>query len=108
MFVRVLTAIILTVVLIYGVHEAWPLISGPRLALTSPQNGESFYNGFIEISGTATHTQSVSLDGGPLLTDPNGHFETTLTLPHGGAILTITATDRFGRSVAEQRTVFVP
>ena len=108
MIVRSLTAFILLIVLLYGLYEAWPLISGPQLALSSPQNGESFDNGFINISGTAVHTQSVSLDGGPLLTDQNGHFETTLTLPRGGAILTISATDRFGRTVAEQRTVFVP
>ena len=108
MIIRVITALILILVIAYGAREAWPLISGPRLSISSPQNGESFYNGFIQISGTAIHTQSVSLDGGPLLTDPNGHFETTLTLPHGGAILTISATDRFGRAVAEQRTVFVP
>ena len=106
--VRFLTALILIIVVIYGIHEAWPLISGPQIALASPKNGESFHDGFIKISGTAVHTQGVSLDGGPLLTDPEGHFETTLTLPHGGAILTVTATDRFGRSVAEQRTVFVP
>ena len=108
MIVRVFTALVLTVVFLYGLHEAWPLISGPQLALSSPQNGESFDNGFINISGTAVHTKGVSLDGGPLLTDQNGHFETTLTLPRGGAILTVTATDRFGRTVTEQRTVFVP
>jgi hypothetical protein len=105
---RILTAIVLILVLLYGAHEAWPLISGPKLAINSPENGENFYNGFIQISGTAVHTQSVSLDGGPLLTDTHGHFETTLTLPRGGAILTLSATDRFGRSVVEQRTVFVP
>ena len=108
MTVRAFTALILLIVALYGLHEAWPLISGPQLTLSYPQNGEKIDNGFINISGTAVHTSAVSLDGGPLLTDQNGHFETMLTLPHGGAILTITATDRFGRTVAEQRTVFVP
>jgi len=107
MIPRVLTALILLIVLIYGIHEAIPLLAGPQLSISSPQNGESFDNNFIIISGTAVHTQGVSLDGGPLLTDQTGHFETTLTLPSGGAILTITGTDRFGRSVSEQRTVFV-
>ena len=107
MIVRVLTALILVVVVLYGLHEAWPLISGPQITLTSPKNGESFDTGFIIISGTAVHTQGVSLDGGPLLTDQTGHFQSTLTLPPGGAILTITGTDRFGRSVSEQRTIFV-
>ena len=107
MTVRVLTALLLLIVALYGLREAWPLIAGPQLALSSPQNGESFDDGFINISGTAVHTKSVSLDGGPLLTDQYGHFETTLTLPRGGAILTLTATDRFGRTVEEQRSVFV-
>jgi hypothetical protein len=108
MTVRVLTAFLLLIVCLYGLHEAWPLISGPKLTLSSPQKGETFDDNFIKISGTALHTKSVTLDGGPLLTDQNGNFETTLTLPHGSAILTLTATDRFGRSVTEQRTVFVP
>jgi hypothetical protein len=107
MLVRFATVLVLFIVVLYGVHEAWPLISGPQLALTSPKNGESFDTGLIIISGTATHTQGVTLDGGPLLTDQNGHFQSTLTLPPGGAILTISGTDRFGRAVSEQRTVFV-
>lgn len=108
MWLRTGIAIVLVLLLGYGLKEAWPLLSGPTLALSSPQNGESFQNSFITISGTAVHTQSVSLDGNPLLTDQNGHFSTTLTLPQGGAILTLTATDRFGRSRTIRRTVFVP
>ena len=108
MLARASTAIVLLVVILYGLYEAWPLISGPELVIASPINGESFDNGYINISGTAVHTQNVILDGSPILTDPDGHFGTVLTLPHGSAILTLIATDRFGRSVAEQRTIFVP
>ena len=106
-FLKIFTGLILVTIFVYGVHEAIPLIAGPQLTVTAPKNSESFYNGFMTISGTAVHTKSVSLDGGPLLTDQYGHFETTLTLPRGGAILTLTATDRFGRTVEEQRSVFV-
>ena len=108
MLLRSAIAIVLILIIGYGLKEAWPLLSGPRLALTSPENGGIFDNGFISISGTAVHTQSVSLDGGPLLTDPNGHFSETVVLPPGGAILTITATDRFGRTTTTRRDVFVP
>jgi hypothetical protein len=108
MITRSLTVLALLIVVGYGLWEAVPLLSGPRLSLTEPINSESFHTGLISISGTAVHTQKVTLDGGPLLTDPNGHFQTALTLPRGGAILTITATDRFGRSVTEHRAVFVP
>jgi hypothetical protein len=105
---RIFTIVILVIVIGYGLREALPLITGPQLVINEPKNSGIFYNSFINISGTAVHTQSVSLNGGPLLTDQNGRFQTTLTLPHGGAILTLTATDRFGRSTTERRTVFVP
>ncbi len=105
---RSLTIIILIIVFGYGIKEAIPLLSGPRLSIAHPQNGEISHDGFITILGTAAHTQGVSLDGGPLLTDTSGHFQTTLSLPRGGAILTLTATDRFGRSTTQRRTVFVP
>jgi hypothetical protein len=107
MVVRILTILLILVVLGYGLKEAWPLLSGPGLTITSPKNSEIFDNGFITILGTAVHTQSVSLDGGPLLIDQKGHFSETLVLPRGGAILTLTATDRFGRTVTERRTVYV-
>jgi hypothetical protein len=108
MIVRVLTILTLLIVLGYGIKEAIPLAVGPRIHITSSLNPESFHNGLLTISGTAVHTQSVSFDGRALLTDQNGNFQTTLTLPRGGAILTLTGSDRFGRSVTEQRTVFVP
>ncbi|MBA3789239.1 hypothetical protein H0X32_02490 [Patescibacteria group bacterium] len=108
MVLRILTVIILLLVVGYGVKEAWALIAGPELAITSPRNGERFDTAFISISGTAVHTKSVSLDGGPLLIDQKGRFSKTLVLPQGGAILTLTATDRFGRTTTAERTIFVP
>jgi hypothetical protein len=108
MVLRAIIVIVLIVLTAYGLKEAWPLLSGPELMITSPQNGGTFDDGFIKISGTAVHTQTVSFNSNPLLTDQNGHFSTILTLPHGSSILTITATDRFGRSKTERRTVFVP
>lgn len=108
MFLRFAIALFLIILVLYGIKEAWPLISGPQIALASPENGGKFDNGFITISGTAVHTQSVTLDGGPLLTDPEGRFSETVVLPPGGSILTITATDRFGRTTTTRRSVFVP
>ncbi len=130
MVLRALIIIILVLLVGYGVREAWPLISGPQLSvsivpatpslssvtstissstsLASTGNTVKIDTGFISISGTATHTTEVTVDGNTVLTDQKGDFATTLTLPKGGSIITITATDRFGRTVAERRTVFVP
>ncbi|MGE5541281.1 MAG: hypothetical protein ACM3TU_03320 [Bacillota bacterium] len=106
--VRAITIAALVILLGYGFVEGIPLLAGPHISLTSPGDGQSFSDGFVRITGTAAHTENLTLDGAPLLIDSSGHFDTTLVLPHGGAILSLTATDRFGKSQSVRRTIFVP
>ena len=105
---RVGTAAILIILVAYGVYKAVPLLSGPEIRLSSPAEGQSFPDGFVQIQGTALHTEKLILDGAPLLIDESGRFSTTLVLPHGGAILSLTATDRFGKTEHLERSIFVP
>lgn len=102
------TILVLVVLAAYGVLEGFPLLSGPHISIMSPGDGQSFGDGFVTIKGIASHTENLALNGAPLLIDSAGHFETTLVLPHGGAILSLTATDRFGKSQSVRRTIFVP
>jgi hypothetical protein len=102
------TLIALLLLASYGVFKALPLLSGPEITLASPADGQSFADGFVRIEGIAAHTENLSLNGAPLLIDAKGHFAITLVLPHGGAILSLTATDRFGTSERVRRTIFVP
>lgn len=92
----------------YGVIKALPLLEGPRLTLSSPLDGARIDSGVVEITGVARHTEKLTLDGAPLLIDEHGNVSTTLTLPRGGAILSLTVSDRFGRSHTVERTVYVP
>jgi len=105
---RTITAIALVLLVGYGVLKAFPLLSGPHITITSPADGQSFGDGFVKISGTALRTENLALNDAPLLIDEKGHFSTTLVLPHGGAILSLTATDRFGKTKQLKRTIFVP
>jgi hypothetical protein len=59
-------------------------------------------------SGADVYDPEWKLDGSPLLIDEKGHFSTELVLPVGGAILSLTATDRFGKTESVRRTIFVP
>ncbi len=92
----------------YGLFEAWPLLSGPTLTLTSPENGLASTTGVVTISGRTAHVAALTLNGGALLPNEDGSFSETLAFPRGGSILTITAADRFGHTVTDTRTVFVP
>lgn len=108
MLVRIGTVLALIILIGYGAWKGAPLLAGPHLILTSPTEGQSFPDGFVKVTGQALHTENLSLDGAPLLIDESGHFDTTLVLPPGGAILSLTATDRFGKSESVTRTIFVP
>jgi len=105
---RTAAAITLTILVGYGLVKAGPLLLGPSIQVDTPTNHQSLEDGFITISGTAVNTQDLELNGAPFLINEQGRFSTTLLLPKGGAILTLSATDRFGRRASVERSVFVP
>ena len=108
MLTKVLVGALFTALIGYGLFEAWPLISGPSLALQSPTEGASFEDGVVRVSGNVGRTSALTLNGTPVLPDEQGAFSTTLAFPSGTSILEIKATDRFGRKIIETRTIFVP
>lgn len=108
MFLRTGALIVLLILLGYGAVKAWPLLSGPSLSVATPINYTTSVDGFITITGMAQHTESLWLNGGLLFIDQEGRFEKTLLLPKGGGTLSLTASDRFGRTVTQERKVFVP
>ena len=102
--------ILLTLALlaVYGLIEAWPLIRGPVLTIESPVDNETIQDGIVSIHGNVARAALFTLNGASLLHDQNGDFSSTFTFPRGGSILTFVAVDRFGRTITETRTIFVP
>lgn len=100
-----IAAVLLVLALAYGSVKAWPLVSGPRVRIETLATDE---RGLTVLSGRASHTETLTVNGGTLLIDSDGAFEKRLSLPRGGGILTLTATDRFGRSRTVERAVVTP
>lgn len=105
---RIATLIALLLLASYGVVKGLPVVLGPEITLSSPTDGQAFEGGLVLVEGVAKRTENLSLNEAVLLIDASGHFSTTLVLPQGGAILSLTATDRFGKSTSLRRTIFVP
>lgn len=105
---RGIAALILLILVLYGGFKAAPLVLGPSLSLSSPTEGGSYAGGLVPITGRAYHAEKLTLNGLPLLIDKQGQFDTALDLPQGSAILSMTVTDRFGRTHSYTRTVYVP
>ena len=103
-----MTLLVLFFVIGYGILEAWPLIKGPSISISFPMDNASFPGGIVVIRGSAPHAAQLTLDGAPIIHEENGEFSSTLTFPRGASLLTLAATDRFGRRVTETRTIFVP
>ena len=105
---KYLIGAVLFVIIGYGLIEAWPLIADPTLSIASPTDNALFPSGIVSVAGRAKRASTIMLNGAPLFHDQQGEFSSTLTFPHGGSILTFTATDRFGRTVTATRAIFVP
>jgi hypothetical protein len=106
MSLRLIASLLLVILAGYGAVAAWPLLSGPTLKIVSPEEYATLPDGRFVLEGRALYTETLWLNGAPLLIDQKGHFRAPLTLPSGGAILSLTATDRFGREITERRFVY--
>ena len=104
---RTLMGIVLFTLFAYGLIEARALFVGPTLILDSPARGASYQDGIVTVTGRAGRAASLVVNGASVLPDQEGHFTSTLAFPRGGSILTVGATDRFGRHVTLTRTIYV-
>lgn len=107
MLIRAAIAVVLLILVGYGALEALPLIEGPALSAAVTADASST-PGVVTLSGTATRIAELALDGSAILTDEHGNFSRLIVLPRGASIMTLTATDRFGRSITKSETVYVP
>ncbi len=103
---RYMLIIVLVAISSYGLLEAMPILSGPSLAISSPTNGKIANNGLITVSGKVERVVALTLDGVPLLPENDGSFSKVVTPPLGGSIIRLTASDRFGHTVTDTRTIF--
>lgn len=105
---RYLIALVLCILVGYGLIKAQALLAGPSLSIISPTDNAPYPGGIVSIQGQAARAATLTLNGAPIPHDQTGLFSSTLTFPPGGSILTFVATDRFGRSVMAIRSIFVP
>ena len=108
MLVRIFIGVIVIGALGYGLLKAAPLLAGPAITRTTPVDGARAPEGAVTVSGIASRAESLLVNGKTVLLHEDGAFETMLILPRGNVILSITATDRFDRTITKRVTVFVP
>lgn len=97
-YVRTGALLLLSVVIIgYVLFQTRNIVRGPVIDIYTPRNGASVSESLITIAGTAKNISFISLNGKQIFVDEKGKFSQKLLLSYGYNIMTLHATDKFGR-----------
>ncbi len=94
-------------ILSYGIFEGRRLIEGPEVSIYSPTNGSATSTTGVIIAGNAQNISFLTINDRPYFTDKQGNFSETVSLPAGLAVVTVAATDRFGRRTSKEVSINV-
>ena len=79
----------------YFSFQARVLLKGPVVVIADTAIVQT--EPAIDIIGQVQNIVSLTLNGRPIYTDPDGNFKTTLILENGYTIMTLRAAGRYGR-----------
>ena len=91
----------------YGLFQARDFLSGPRIYLESPHEGEIFQKSLLVVKGTARDASRLNLNGRPIFTDAAGKFEEEVVLARGVNVIELAAEDKFGHKARVARTLLM-
>ena len=97
-----LIGLLIIVLIGYSLFQAQKLIRGPIIDIYNPENGTTYNQTLIEISGRAQNTAYLNLNDRPIFTDKKGNFSEKLLLSPGYNIIKLDARDKF-KNYTEKR-----
>jgi hypothetical protein len=89
----------------YGLFESERLLRGPQISILSPQNMSATSSPTILIEGVAKNIAFLTINDRPAFADEEGYFKELLSPAAGYTVVTVRATDRFGRRVSESVSI---
>ena len=100
-----IAGLILTALFAYGAFQARALLQGPEIAITSPTSGATVNAAMVRVTGNTSRISSIKLNDRSISITESGQFREPVTLSPGPNVITLEATDRFGRET--ERTLQV-
>ena len=95
-----LETIIIVVLLVlavgYGLFRAYPLITGPKIAVINLEDGDTVASTTFQVVGNVSRAKVITLQGKPITIDDKGGFTETLVATRPYTILVLVATDKYG------------
>lgn len=85
----------------YGLFEARRLLEGPDITILAPAADSATSTSAVTIVGTAQNISFLTINDAPSYTDEAGKFVYRFSPPAGYTVVTVAATDRFGRRASK-------
>lgn len=92
---------VIVIIASYAYYKTKDFLSGPIITVSSPENGATMYDSFVEIAGVAKNVSYLSIDDRQIFTNEEGDFMEKLLLFRGYNIISIKASDKFDRKIEE-------
>ncbi len=106
---RYLIFIALSILLVsYAMYQARFIIQGPQIRITSHTNGLTVGGHLITLEGLARNVAWLSLNDRQIFTNDKGAWSEKLLVSEGVSVVTLKATDRFGRKTEEEIELVLP
>lgn len=100
--IKILFIVILFVVaLIYGLSRAYPLISGVKITIDEPYDGQIVASTTFQIKGQVTRAKEIKIQGAPINIDTEGNFNETLVASMPYTLIIVEATDKYNHKVVK-------
>ncbi len=94
---KFLVALVVLVVLSYGLFEARKLLEGPEIIIDYPADGSATSTTAVTVAGTAQNISFLTINDASSYTDEAGKFVYRYSPSTGYNVVTVAAVDRFGR-----------
>ncbi|HVY67409.1 MAG TPA: RodZ domain-containing protein [Patescibacteria group bacterium] len=85
----------------YIIWQVWSINDTPALQIQQPQNNAVIQGSYLQIQGKTDPGISILINEQPIFVDGNGGFQAQLGLSPGPRELTITARNRFGKTLTK-------
>ncbi len=100
--------LLFAVIVGYGIWISHDLLFGISMSVTGITDGMTAKTALLDLSGHAKHANDVTLDGRKVAIDQSGAWHDTIALLPGYNIVTVGATDKFGRTTTKSYRVYYP
>ncbi len=91
--------LLFTLIIGYAIWQSRDLLFGIRLKVIGITDGESFHDSVVTISGTSYHAVKVTIQDSVVPVSEKGDYTGTIALLPGYNIVSVSATDRFGKTI---------